>query len=159
MVLVQISDGFQSGVAAAPINYTSWVWQSIRYAHRRCSQFCFIELIILPERAKSYFFSYHVHSDHDRRGYRYQEVSDIGHSILQSGQIPIRKFIRKLSGSMFCSASESSDHLTNISFPSKAQDLFFENVGCMTVRGEVVRETWPMLQVSFASEYFYIYSV
>lgn len=45
-------------------------WQSAMHDHHRCSYFCFIELMILPEKATSLFFSYHVHFHHDRRGYR-----------------------------------------------------------------------------------------
>lgn len=66
------------------INYTPRRWQSAMHDHHRYSYFCSIELMILPERATSLFFSYNVHSHHDRRGYRSQEVSNPSHSILQS---------------------------------------------------------------------------
>lgn len=98
------------------INYTPCSWQSARHDYRRCSYFCFIKLTILPERAVSLFFSYHVHSHNDRRAYSSQEVNDLSRSILQSGQIPFRKSISKFPGSMLFSTSESSDHLANISF-------------------------------------------
>ena len=71
--------------------------QSVRLGHHRCSYFCFIELMILPERVTSLFFSYHVHALHDRRCYRSRSVSGLSHS--HAGQIPMRKF----TGSMLSS--------------------------------------------------------
>ena len=64
--------------------------QSVRHGHHRCSYFCFVELMILPERVTSLFFSYCVHALRDRRCYRSQRVSSLSHS--HAGQIPMRKF-------------------------------------------------------------------
>ena len=64
--------------------------QSVRHGHRRCSYFCFVELMTLPERVTSLFFSYHVHALHDRRCHRSRSVSGLSHS--HAGQIPMRKF-------------------------------------------------------------------
>ena len=78
MVLMQTWMMDVSGAAGSLINHTSCTWQSAKHDHHRYLYFCFIELMILPERATC-LFSYHVHSHHDRRGYRSRDVSDLGH--------------------------------------------------------------------------------
>lgn len=108
--------------------------------HHKCSYFCCIELMILPERATSSSFLTMIEETTDLRRKATLVIQ------FYSLEIPIKKSIRKPPGSMLFPISESSDHLPNSHFHTIAQDFSPKNIGYNRSICICERETdnWPI---------------